>query len=58
MSGAVYDAGALVAAERNERTLWAEHRVRLETGMVPIVPAPVVAQVRPMSSTRRSWRSR
>jgi hypothetical protein len=41
----VYDAGALVAAERGDRRLWADHRVRLEQGMVPIVPAPVVAQV-------------
>ena len=45
MSGVVYDAGALVAAERNDRRLWADHRVRLEAGVVPIVPAPVVAQV-------------
>jgi len=42
---AVYDAGALVAADRNERTMWAEHRVRLEAGIVPLVPAPVVALV-------------
>ena len=41
----MYDAGALVAAERNDRRLWAAHRVRLEAGVVPIVPAPVVAQV-------------
>jgi predicted nucleic acid-binding protein len=45
MSGVVYDAGALVAAERNDRRLWADHRVRLEAGGVPVVPAPVVAQV-------------
>ncbi len=45
MSGVVYDAGALVAAERNDRSLWADHRVRLEAGVVPAVPAPVVAQV-------------
>ena len=45
MSGVVYDAGALVAAERNDRGLWADHRVRLEAGVVPVVPAPVVAQV-------------
>lgn len=24
--------------------MWAEHRVRLEAGLVPLVPAPVVAQ--------------
>ena len=41
----MYDAGALVAAERSDRGLWADHRVRLEAGVVPVVPAPVVAQV-------------
>jgi predicted nucleic acid-binding protein len=45
MKAVVYDSGALIAAERNDRTMWAEHRVRLETGIVPSVPAPVVAQV-------------
>jgi hypothetical protein len=45
MTNVVYDAGALLAAERNDRKLWADHRVRLEAGMVPVVPAPVVAQV-------------
>ncbi len=45
MNPAVYDAGALVAAERNDRAIWAEHRVRLESGLIPVVPAPVVAQV-------------
>ena len=25
--------------------MWADHRVRLEAGVVPVVPAPVVAQV-------------
>jgi CBS domain-containing protein len=41
----VYDAAVLVAADRNTRRVWAEHRVRLEAGLVPVVPAPVVAQV-------------
>ena len=45
MSNFVYDAAVLVAADRNERRSWAEHRVRLELGAVPLVPAPVVAQV-------------
>ncbi len=45
MNRAVYDAGALIAADRNERVIWAEHRVRLEAGVIPQVPAPVVAQV-------------
>ena len=45
MSGFVYDAAVLVAADRNERRSWAEHKARLELGVVPLVPAPVVAQV-------------
>jgi hypothetical protein len=45
MSAVVYDAAVLVAADRNERRAWAEHKARLEFGLVPLVPAPVVAQV-------------
>jgi hypothetical protein len=45
MRPVVYDAGVLIAADRSERQIWAEHRVRLESGIVPLVPAPVVAQV-------------
>jgi predicted nucleic acid-binding protein len=45
VSGFVYDAAVLVAADRNDRQSWAEHKVRLEIGFVPFVPAPVVAQV-------------
>jgi hypothetical protein len=41
----VYDAGVLIAADRSDRATWAEHRVRLELGLVPITTAPVVAQV-------------
>ena len=41
----VYDAAVLVAADRNERRSWAEHKARLELGALPLVPAPVVAQV-------------
>jgi hypothetical protein len=41
----LYDAGLLVAADRNDRTVWADHRVRLEHGFVPTTTAPVVAQV-------------
>jgi len=41
----VYDAGVLVAAERNDRGVWADHRARLELGVVPRTTAPVVAQV-------------
>ena len=45
MTPVVYDAGVLVAADRHTRRVWAEHRVRLEAGIVPVVPAPVVVQV-------------
>jgi hypothetical protein len=45
MSAVVYDAAVLVAADRNERRAWAEHKARLEFGVVPVVPPPVVAQV-------------
>lgn len=45
MSSVVYDAAVLVAADRNERRAWAEHKARLELGVVPLVTAPVVAQV-------------
>jgi predicted nucleic acid-binding protein len=44
MRPVVYDTGVLIAAERSERRTWAEHRVRLEAGHVPLVPSPVVAQ--------------
>lgn len=45
MRAVVYDSAVLVAADRNERRAWAEHKARLEAGVVPLVPAPVVAQV-------------
>jgi predicted nucleic acid-binding protein len=41
----VYDAGALIAADRSDREVWADHRARLELGVVPLTTAPVVAQV-------------
>jgi hypothetical protein len=41
----VYDAGVLVGADRSERRVWAEHRIRLEAGVIPVVPWVVVAQV-------------
>ena len=42
--GVTYDAGALVAAERGERRVWARHRALLSLREVPTTPAPVVAQ--------------
>lgn len=44
MTGATYDTGALVAAERGERVFWALHRRLLENGIAPTVPAGVLAQ--------------
>ncbi|MDQ1426078.1 MAG: hypothetical protein QOD72_3576 [Acidimicrobiaceae bacterium] len=40
----VYDTCALIAADRNDRRVWADHRARLEAGLVPVTTAPVVAQ--------------
>lgn len=39
-----YDAGALIAAERNERRIWARHRALLEAGAAITTPAGVVAK--------------
>jgi predicted nucleic acid-binding protein len=44
MTAVVYDAGVLVAADRNTRAVWADHRIRLEAGIIPVVPTAVVAQ--------------
>lgn len=44
-AGLTYDAGALIAAESNNRGLWALHRRALERGVRPVVPAGVLGQV-------------
>lgn len=44
MNGVTYDTGALLAAERNDRRLWALHAGFLAEEVVPTVPAPVLAQ--------------
>ena len=44
LMGITYDAGALIAAERGERRMWARHKALLLRREVPVVPAPVVAQ--------------
>jgi hypothetical protein len=44
LTGVTYDSGALVAAERGERRMWARHQALLLRRVVPVVPAPVVAQ--------------
>jgi len=41
----VYDAGVLVAIDRSDRRIWADHKIRLEMGILPIVTSPVLAQV-------------
>ncbi len=44
MSGLTYDTGALIAAERGDRALWAIHKRALEHKLRPTVPAGVLAQ--------------
>jgi predicted nucleic acid-binding protein len=44
MAGVTYDTGALVAAERDSRRMWALHAGYLDEEVVPLVPAPVLAQ--------------
>jgi hypothetical protein len=44
VTGITYDSGALIAAERGERPMWARHRALLLRRVVPAVPAAVVAQ--------------
>jgi predicted nucleic acid-binding protein len=44
MTGALYDAGALIAADNNDRRFWADHKARLESGLLPLTTSPVVAQ--------------
>lgn len=41
----VYDAGALVAADRRDRTLWRYHNRLLAREAFAVVPAPVLVQV-------------
>lgn len=43
--GVVYDAGALVAAERRSARMLDAHRLFLADGVVPIVPTIVLGQV-------------
>ncbi len=42
--GVTYDTGALIAADRGKRRIWARHQALLAAREVPTVPAPVVAQ--------------
>jgi hypothetical protein len=40
----VYDAGALIAIDSNDRRMWAIHHLALEEGREVYIPAPVVSQ--------------
>jgi hypothetical protein len=44
MAGVTYDTGALIAAERNDRRMWALHAGLLAEEVAPVVPAPVLAE--------------
>lgn len=42
--GLTYDTGALIAAERDDRLMWSLHRAALAHGVLPTVPAGVLAE--------------
>jgi hypothetical protein len=44
VGGVTYDTGALVAAERNDRKMWALHAGYLAEEVIPTVPTPVLAE--------------
>ena len=44
MSGYIYDTGALIAGERDDRLVWAVHKRILDRGIRPTVPSTVLAQ--------------
>lgn len=44
MNGVTYDTGALIAADRNDRRMWALHAGFLALEVSPTVPTPVLAE--------------
>ena len=44
MNGVTYDTGALIAADRNDRRMWALHAGFVALEISPTVPAPVLAE--------------
>ena len=48
MAGLTLDTGALIAADRNDRAFWAFFKEASNREVVPVIPAPVLAQ---------AWRS-
>ncbi len=45
MTGVTYDAGALIAAERDSEEMWSLHRRLLDNGVRPRLPTAVLGQV-------------
>ncbi len=43
--GLIYDTGALIAAEGNDRRIWALHTRALQRGVRPIVPAGCIVEI-------------
>ena len=53
MNGVTYDTGALIAADRNGRTMWALHTGLLAEAAVVTVPAPrAKSRISPTSNRR------
>ncbi len=44
MNGVTYDTGALIAADRNDRRMWALHAGFLALEVCPTAPTPVLAE--------------
>lgn len=44
MNGVTYDTGALIAADHNDRRMWALHAGFLALEVCPTVPSPVLAE--------------
>jgi hypothetical protein len=44
MNGVTYDTGALIAADHNDRRMWALHAGFLAEEVSPTVPTPVLAE--------------
>jgi predicted nucleic acid-binding protein len=42
--GLTYDTGALIAAERDDRLMWALHRAAILRGLTPTIPAGVLGE--------------
>ena len=49
MNGVTYDTGALIAADHNDRRMWALHAGFLAEEVSPTVPTPV--EIRPIDAS-------